>query len=97
MMKNLVVFIAVMSVLSATAFADSPPAPSGLPAQKVSGIGGFFFHAKDPDALARWYKEKLGVDPVPLKYGDKSWNQDAGPTAFAPFPSDTSFGKTGQG
>ncbi|HEY4988795.1 MAG TPA: VOC family protein, partial [Opitutaceae bacterium] len=25
------------------------------------------------------------------------WTQEAGPTAFAPFPKDTTFGKKGQG
>lgn len=29
---------------------------------KVTGIGGVFFKAKDPDRLARWYAEHLGVD-----------------------------------
>ena len=29
--------------------------------QKVTGIGGVFFKAKDPEALAAWYKEHLGV------------------------------------
>jgi hypothetical protein len=27
----------------------------------VTGIGGLFFRAKDPAALARWYEERLGV------------------------------------
>ena len=33
--------------------------------QKVTGIGGFFFRAQDPDALAKWYHENLGISPVP--------------------------------
>ena len=33
--------------------------------QKVTGIGGFFFRAEDPKALAEWYHEHLGIDPVP--------------------------------
>jgi hypothetical protein len=32
---------------------------------KVSGIGGFFFCAKDPDALAARYSDNLGIVPVP--------------------------------
>ncbi|TLZ73187.1 MAG: VOC family protein, partial [Methanobacteriota archaeon] len=28
---------------------------------RVTGIGGIFFKAKDPKALARWYREHLGL------------------------------------
>jgi len=59
--------------------------------QRVTGIGGFFFRAKDPAALAKWYKEHLGIDPVPSDYEQKPWNQVAGPTAFAPFALDTDY------
>jgi len=59
--------------------------------EQVTGIGGVFFRAKDPDALARWYHTALGVDPVPAEYGGKSWTQQAGPTVFAPFPEDTDY------
>jgi predicted enzyme related to lactoylglutathione lyase len=30
--------------------------------KRVTGIGGIFFKAKDPQALQAWYKEHLGVD-----------------------------------
>jgi glyoxylase I family protein len=49
---------------------------------KVSGIGGFFFRAQDPDALADWYRDNLGIDPVPMSDGAQSWRQEAGETAF---------------
>lgn len=44
---------------------------------RVTGIGGVFFKAKDPDALAAWYKEHLGV-PFDSKMGCAiiRWNQD---------------------
>jgi len=29
--------------------------------QQVTGIGGVFFKARDPEALAAWYREYLGV------------------------------------
>jgi len=29
---------------------------------KVTGIGGVFFKAKDPKALAKWYADHLGVE-----------------------------------
>ena len=59
--------------------------------EKVLGIGGFFFRARDPRALAEWYRQHLGVDLVPDNYDDPPWQQQAGPTAFAPFPEDTNY------
>ena len=65
--------------------------------QRVTGIGGLFFRAKDPTALSQWYKDHLGIDPVPPDYNQKSWCQEAGPTVFAPFENDTDyFGKPQQ-
>jgi catechol 2,3-dioxygenase-like lactoylglutathione lyase family enzyme len=51
---------------------------------QATGIGGVFFRARDPEALAAWYAEHLGVaggaSGVP-------WQQAAGDTVFAPFPA----------
>lgn len=30
--------------------------------KRVTGIGGIFFHAKDPVALRAWYQRHLGID-----------------------------------
>ena len=54
---------------------------------QVTGIGGVFFRARDPEALAAWYRQHLGIggpDPAP-------WQQAAGPTVFAPFPQETGY------
>ncbi len=59
--------------------------------QRVTGIGGFFFRANNPDALAQWYKDHLGVDLIPPDYDQKPWTQEAGPTAFAPFAKDSEY------
>jgi glyoxylase I family protein len=65
--------------------------------ERVTGIGGIFFRAKDQDALAAWYEEMLGVTQVPGDYDTQPWTQEAGPTAFAPFSIDTDyFGKPEQ-
>ena len=65
--------------------------------QRVTGIGGLFFRAKNPAATAQWYKEHLGVDLVPADYSQKPWWQEAGPTVFAPFPHDSEyFGDSGK-
>ena len=63
--------------------------------QRVTGIGGLFFRAIDPVAIAAWYMEHLGIDLVPTDYGHRPWFQEAGPTVFAPFPKDSEyFGNT---
>jgi len=59
--------------------------------QKVSGFGGFFFRAKDVDALAKWYADNLGIDPCPTDYETMPWQQKAGPTVFAPFSESTEY------
>ena len=56
--------------------------------EKVTGIGGMFFKATDPEAVSRWYADVLGVDPVPTSYDGTVWEQAAGPTVFAPFGED---------
>ena len=53
----------------------------------VTGIGGFFFRAQDPEAMRAWYAEHLGVGSAP--YG--SWETQAGPSVFAPFAADTDY------
>jgi glyoxylase I family protein len=50
---------------------------------KVTGIGGVFFRARNPKALAEWYRDHLGVDVVPESYDGVPWRQQAGPTVCA--------------
>jgi len=57
---------------------------------RVTGIGGIFFRAGDPQTLTAWYVEHLGlpVDDdgyVVLRWGDAV----RGSTVWAPFPADT--------
>jgi glyoxylase I family protein len=51
---------------------------------KVTGIGGIFFRAKDPEKLSEWYKKHLGINGM-------EWEQQAGQTVFAPFSADTDY------
>jgi glyoxylase I family protein len=65
--------------------------------QRVTGIGGVFFRAKDPAALKKWYADHLGVTPTPTDYAQLPWFQQAGPTVYEPFPDDTRyFGRSEQ-
>ena len=59
--------------------------------EKVTGIGGLFFRAKDPAALSAWYEQHLGVAPVPKSSGQSAWEQEAGETAFSPFPEKSDY------
>ncbi|CAN5196525.1 glyoxalase/bleomycin resistance/dioxygenase family protein [soil metagenome] len=60
----------------------------------VLGIGGLFFRAQDPEGLAAWYKQHLGVgagcsaDPD-VESGDYVWMAQGGPVVFAPFAADS--------
>jgi predicted enzyme related to lactoylglutathione lyase len=57
--------------------------------EQVSGIGGVFFRARDPEALNSWYAEHLGVTGGPNT--DQVWRQDAGPTVWSAFEAETAY------
>lgn len=53
--------------------------------EKVDGIGGFFFKAKDPKKLSEWYEANLGIALAPKSYDAQPWRTNAGVTIFSPF------------
>src|SRR3954467_13470722 len=55
--------------------------------QHVLGIGGHFMRATDPTALGAWYRDCLGLDADEMGL----WRQQAGPTVFATFESETDY------
>jgi predicted enzyme related to lactoylglutathione lyase len=56
--------------------------------ERVTGIGGVFFRARDPEALQQWYVEHLGV---PVLDGHIVF-QGANPNyVWAPFREDTDY------
>lgn len=57
--------------------------------ERVTGIGGFFFRARDQGALQAWYQDRLGVTAAPGSYGEEPWRQEEGETVFAPFERDS--------
>ena len=58
----------------------------------VVGIGGVFFKARDPKALAAWYREHLGVPVEPEQTYGAFTSAAAGEQAvWSAFPADTSY------
>jgi predicted enzyme related to lactoylglutathione lyase len=62
--------------------------------ERVTGIGGVFFRARDPDALQRWYVEQLGV---PLLDGHVVFQDANANYVWAPFREDTDYWPTEKG
>lgn len=85
------------AVLLPGSFAEAgtqTPVSSQSSREKVTGIGGFFFRARDPKALTQWYQEHLGVGPQ--NPGDPAWIQQAGQTSFTVFPETTTYFDAGK-
>ncbi len=64
--------------------------------ERITGIGGIFFKAENPEELQKWYQANLGIEPSPDGAVVLSWrehdNPDAvGQTVWAPFPADTQY------
>jgi predicted enzyme related to lactoylglutathione lyase len=60
--------------------------------ERVLGIGGVFFKARDPQALAAWYREHLGV-PVEANQTHGAFTSSAAgeQTVWSAFPVDTGY------
>jgi len=61
---------------------------------RVTGIGGVFFKAKDPNALSAWYKKHLGIPVQDWGGAAFHWKEPSNPdgvgtTAWSLFPADT--------
>jgi glyoxylase I family protein len=59
--------------------------------EKVLGIGGLFFRARDPATLSAWYEKHFAISKVPSGYDQSPWQQQGGATVLAPFPEDTRY------
>jgi glyoxylase I family protein len=78
----------------ASGVADSDDGASRLPwndapVARVTGIGGCFFRARDPEALNRWYAEHLGVVLPTGSYDDPGWFPERGETVFTASSADS--------
>jgi predicted enzyme related to lactoylglutathione lyase len=63
--------------------------------ERVQGIGGVFFRAKDRDALLAWYRDHLGVDVQSWGGAVFAWSEQAGAadanTTFSAFAEDSTY------
>ena len=57
---------------------------------RVTGIGGVFFKARDPEALGEWYRKHLGVPVEEGGWAVFHW-EGSGATTWALFPADTEY------
>ncbi|RVT47440.1 VOC family protein [Rubrivivax albus] len=64
--------------------------------KRVTGIGGIFFKAKDPKALAEWYRKHLGLEVeewggVAFRWRTEENPTGTGSTVWSPFKEDTTY------
>lgn len=89
-MKQQALVLLCLAALSASGAALAASSP---PAGHITGVGGIFFKAKDPKALAAWYRDVLGM-PVET-WGGATLRYDAPqhPPALAwnAFPATTKY------
>ena len=58
---------------------------------RVTGLGGVFFRAKDPQALAAWYDEHLGIA------ANGPWAQEEGMAVLGLFAGDSDYWPSDRG
>ena len=64
--------------------------------KRVTGIGGIFFKARDPKALAEWYRKHLGLEVeewggVVFRWRTEENPTGTGSTVWSPFAQDTTY------
>jgi hypothetical protein len=64
--------------------------------KRVTGIGGIFFKADDPDKLRSWYRVHVGIESEKEGGAIFKWRKADEPTSerctvWSPFPADTAY------
>ena len=63
--------------------------------ERVTGIGGIFFKAKDPEKLREWYRKHLGIESENWGGFAFQWQDDpqsaTGTTIWSVFKDDTKY------
>jgi predicted enzyme related to lactoylglutathione lyase len=63
--------------------------------EKVTGIGGVFFKARDPEKMSLWYREHLGI-AAEDGHADFAWREkerpdEIGRTVWSIFPANSDY------
>lgn len=64
--------------------------------RRVTGIGGVFFKARDPQALGAWYRQHLGIaveewGGAAFRWASPDNPTGTGTTVWSPFKADTEY------
>ena len=64
--------------------------------KRVTGIGGIFFKARDPESLRAWYRQHLGIDiqdwgGTAFQWNDPEYPQPHGATVWTIFAPDSKY------
>ena len=65
--------------------------------KRVTGLGGLFFKAKDPNLMYEWYEKHLGIQREPdgsgamFHWRDAAQPEQTGLTVWSIFPHDTKY------
>ena len=95
MSHSVIAAVFALGFIAGTLAAEQKPQTAQLSAERVTGIGGVFFKARDPKALALWYREKLGIVTMegtefwPFQWREKDDAARLGTTVWSIFRSDS--------
>jgi predicted enzyme related to lactoylglutathione lyase len=63
--------------------------------EKITGIGGVFFKVRDPESLAAWYRDHLGIETndgfTAFTWRETDQPSREGQTIWAMFPATTDY------
>ena len=63
--------------------------------KRVTGIGGIFYKAADPDKTMKWYADHLGLNVTPygttFEWRNKEKPEETGSTQWSVFKEDTKY------
>jgi catechol 2,3-dioxygenase-like lactoylglutathione lyase family enzyme len=94
---NIVAAVFLVGFVGGLVAAGQKQASPGLPAERVTGIGGVFFKARDPKALSVWYRDKLGLALTDgaafsrFEWREREDSGRVGTTAWSLFRSDSKY------